>query len=134
MQTNPNTPLVLLSGLAADARIFTPQKIAFPQLCCPRWLIPNGLACQFRDSDSRVFKWSLSRILDWKSTPIVPCPVYHLHGDRDWTLPLQSTDPDMVVEGGGHVLSLTHPSDVNAFIRDVLSKTVSSPPCKPENR
>ena len=44
MSTTPvdtNTPLVLLSGLAADARVFTPQKIAFPQMQCPRWLIPE---------------------------------------------------------------------------------------------
>ncbi len=227
MPTELNTPLVLLSGLAADARIFTPQKIAFPQLNCPRWLTPKrsetindyagrlaetldggpciiggasfggivalhlaqyvdakaviligsikspsqlplyarcarpfrflvpfipirllqfltrpltfrvvrryapftyGLACQFRDSDPTVFKWSLSRILDWKSAPIVPCPIYHLHGDRDWTLPLRITDPDTIVEGGGHVLSLTHPNDVNSYIRQVLSETWSWKP------
>ena len=42
--TNPvatNTPLVLLSGLAADASVFTPQKIAFPQMQCPRSLNPE---------------------------------------------------------------------------------------------
>ncbi len=174
VEGEPNAPLVLLSGLAADARIFAPQKISFPQLNCPRWLVPNrsesmdeyakrlaasldgepciiggasfggiialhlaeyvdakaviligsikspsqlplyarfarkfrflipfipirffqfltrpltfrvvrryvpfayGLACQFRDSDPTVFKWSLSRILDWKSTPTVRCPI-----------------------------------------------------------
>jgi len=222
MQVDANTPLVLLSGLAADGRIFTPQKVAFPHLNCPPWLIPkrseimddyagrlaetldagpciiggasfggivalhlarhvdakaviligsvkspsqlplyarcarpfrflipfipirllqtlirpltiravqrhapfaHGLACQFRDSDPTVFKWSLSRILDWRSAPIVPCPVYHLHGDRDWTLPLRFTDPDTIVECGGHVLSLTHPGEVNSYIRQVISET-----------
>ena len=34
-------PLILLSGLAADARIFTPQKIVFTQLQCPGWLEPE---------------------------------------------------------------------------------------------
>jgi pimeloyl-ACP methyl ester carboxylesterase len=215
------TPLVLLSGLAADARIFTPQKIVFPQMQCPRWLIPElsetindyagrlaetldegpcivggasfggivalhlaehvdaraviligsikspsqlpmyarcarplrflipfipvrllqiliwpiatqvvkrqapfayGLACQFRDSNPAVFKWSLLRILDWSISPKVSCPVFHLHGDRDWTLPLHYTDPDEIVAGGGHVLSLTHPDQVNAYIKEILSK------------
>ena len=41
MPFDTNTPLVLLSGLAADARIFTPQKVAFPQLHCPAWLPPH---------------------------------------------------------------------------------------------
>lgn len=223
--TNPvgaNTPLVLLSGLAADARVFTPQKIAFPQMQCPRWLIPErsetindyaarlaetigegpciiggasfggivalhlaehvdaraviligsikspsqlpmvarcarpfrflipfiplrllqllarpiatravkrhapfayGLACQFRDSNPAVFKWSLCRILDWSATPTVSCPIFHLHGDRDWTLPLRYTDPDKIVKGGGHVISLTHPSEVNSFVKMVFRKT-----------
>ncbi|KLU07606.1 hypothetical protein RISK_000684 [Rhodopirellula islandica] len=218
------TPLVLLSGLAADARVFTPQKIAFPQLHCPAWLPPHrqesideyakriadtleegpcivggasfggivalhlaehvdaqaviligsikspsqlplyarcarplrslvpfipirflqllarpiatraikrhgpfayGLACQFRDSNPVVFRWSLSRLLDWSSTPAVSCPVFHLHGDRDWTLPLRYTDPDKIVAGGGHVLSLTHPDEVNAYINEILHKNLS---------
>ncbi len=217
-----DVPLVLLSGLAADDRIFIPQKVAFPSLRCPVWLVPEpeesidayakrlaatldpgacviggasfggivalhlakhvdaraviligsvkspsqlpvyarcgrrlrsfigllpirflqllsrpltakwlkqfapfayGLACQFRDSDPRVFKWSLARLLDWSSTPIPSCPVYHLHGDRDWTLPLRYTDPDQVVSGGGHVISLTHPKEVSGFIEMVLRKT-----------
>ncbi|EMI27328.1 alpha/beta fold hydrolase [Rhodopirellula europaea] len=221
MPVETKTPLVLLSGLAADARIFTPQKVAFPQLRCPAWLPPHrqesideyaqrlaetldpgpcviggasfggivalhlaehvdaqaviligsikspsqlpvyarcarpfrflipflpirflqllsrpmtarrlkrftpfahGLACQFRDSDPRVFKWSLSRILDWSSAPVPSCPVYHLHGDRDWTLPVKYTDPDKVVVGAGHVLSLTHPDEVNCYLKNVLSQ------------
>lgn len=216
-----NTPLVLLSGLAADARVFTPQKIAFPQMQCPRWVIPErsetindyaarlaetigerpciiggasfggivalhlaehvdaraviligsikspsqlpvyarcarpfrflipfiplrllqllarpiatrvvkrhapfayGLACQFRDSNPAVFKWSLRRILDWSATPTVSCPIFHLHGDRDWTLPLRYTDPDKIVKGGGHVISLTHAGEVNFYIKDVISR------------
>ena len=79
-----------------------------------------GLACQFRDSNPAVFKWSLSRILDWSITPKVSCPVFHLHGDRDWTLPLRYTDPDKIVAGGGHVISLTHPGEVNSYIREIL--------------
>ncbi|QDT05087.1 Alpha/beta hydrolase family protein [Rubripirellula lacrimiformis] len=227
MPADTNTPLILLSGLAADGRILTPQKVRFRWLHCPAWLPPDrdesideyakrladtldagpciiggasfggivalhlarhvdaqaviligsikspsqlpvyarcarpfrflipfipirflqwltrpmtakrfkrfapfayGLACQFRDSDPRIFRWSLSRILDWSSDPVVSCPIYHLHGDRDWTLPLRYTDPDRIVAGGGHVISLTHPADVNDFIRHVLyHKDVDNP-------
>ncbi|QDV44544.1 Alpha/beta hydrolase family protein [Stieleria neptunia] len=218
-------PLVLLSGLAADARIFAPQKISFPQMHCPGWLEPErsetindyagrlaetldndpciiggasfggivalhlaehvdaraviligsirapsqlpmfarcarplgflipfipvrllqvltrpiatpfgkrhapfvyGLACQFRDSNPVVFKWSLRRILDWSITPKVSCPVFQLHGDRDWTLPLRYTDPDEIVAGGGHVLSITHPAEVNSYIRQILNEVAST--------
>jgi pimeloyl-ACP methyl ester carboxylesterase len=95
------------------------------QICCmpvaseilKRWF-PHvcGLARQFRGSDPIVFKWSLARILDWATAPHVDCPIFHIHGERDFVLPMRYTKPDAVVVGGGHVISLTHPTDVNAFI------------------
>lgn len=33
-------PLILLSGLAADATVFAPQRLAFPQLRVPAWPLP----------------------------------------------------------------------------------------------
>ncbi len=33
--------LVLYSGLAADDQVFVPQKLAFPELLVPKWLIPQ---------------------------------------------------------------------------------------------
>ena len=222
MVTESSVPLVLLSGLAADSRIFVSQKLAFPQLRVPVWRRPSrdetldayaqrlavdigtapcviggasfggivalhiakyinptaviligsikspselplyarfarplrflvplvpirvgqllawpltlrcfdrlapftyGLACQLRDSDPCVFRWSLSRILDWSAAPVLHCPIFHIHGDRDWTLPIRYTEPDTVVAGGGHVLTVTHGSEVNAFIRGILAQT-----------
>ncbi|SMP55577.1 Pimeloyl-ACP methyl ester carboxylesterase [Neorhodopirellula lusitana] len=221
MAIESSPPLILLSGLAADSRIFGPQKLAFPRLQCLPWLSPtrgesldryaqrmaaslgdgpcviggasfggivslhmarylnvqavvligsvkspaelplyarcarpfrfliplipvrlmqilarpftqsgirrlapftHGLACQFCDADPSVFKWSLARILDWSSSPAVLCPVFHIHGDRDWTLPVRHTSPNVVVTGGGHVLTLTHAKEVNSFLDAILAK------------
>ncbi|MCC6511428.1 MAG: alpha/beta hydrolase [Pirellulaceae bacterium] len=33
--------LILFSGLAADEQVFTPQKLAFPELIVPPWLVPE---------------------------------------------------------------------------------------------
>ncbi|MCM2370490.1 alpha/beta fold hydrolase [Aporhodopirellula aestuarii] len=221
--TDENTlPLIFFPGLAADANIFVPQAIAFPQLIVPPWPSPEtnesldsyaqrvaedlrdygpcivggasfggivslhvakyldaravlligsiaspdelptygriarplkrlvrllpirmmqwlatplasnavrriapfswGLVRQFRGSDPDVFRWSLARILDWHDTPVLDCPVFHVHGDRDRTLPIRYTQPDTVVRGGGHVISLTHADEVNAFIRDAINQ------------
>ncbi|MCU0879388.1 MAG: alpha/beta hydrolase [Pirellulaceae bacterium] len=218
-----STPLILFPGLAADANVFAPQKIAFPQLVVPEWPLPlpsesldsycdrlaeelrshgdaviggasfggiialhvarrlrpravlligslrsasehprvtrlcrplkplvpwipvrflqlccvpltsklarrnfphlGGLARQFHSADPTVFKWSIARILDWNSTPAVDCPVFRIHGDRDFVLPIRGMKPDTVVRGGGHVISLTHPSEVNEFIRSAIHQT-----------
>ena len=32
--------LILFSGLAADAQVFAPQKLAFPDLLVPQWPTP----------------------------------------------------------------------------------------------
>jgi pimeloyl-ACP methyl ester carboxylesterase len=98
----------------------------FPHLC--------GLARQFRGSDPTVFKWSLARILDWNAAPKISCPIFHIHGDRDFVLPVRYTNPDTVVNGGGHVISLTHPTDLNAFIQRTIAKTMGEPSDAPKSR
>ena len=40
----------------------------------------------------------------------------------DFVLPSRLTQPDRIVHGGGHVISLTHPNDVNDYIRRVLDQ------------
>lgn len=43
-----NLPLILLPGMAADERLFTPQKAAFPHLRVPAWIEPlarESLTC-----------------------------------------------------------------------------------------
>ncbi|WP_372718177.1 alpha/beta fold hydrolase [Novipirellula sp.] len=79
----------------------------------------SGLARQFQHCSPAVFKWSLARILDWDSEPLLECPVFQIRGDHDRVLPIGNINPTQVVEGGGHVISLTHPCQVNAFIRSV---------------
>lgn len=40
MSDSPASPLVLISGLAADARVFAPQRLFFPNLVVPPWPVP----------------------------------------------------------------------------------------------
>ncbi len=216
-------PLILLSGLAADASVFAPQRLMFPQLSVPTWIKPlrneslteyaerfaagccpagefvlggasfggmlalemarfvkprallligsvrgpqelprrvrmwrglspavnflplpplqwsagsaaiarrwlphlAGVARQFSQADEEVFRWSLQQLLAWKEPPRVDCSVYQIHGDCDRVLPISCTRPDVIVRGGGHVLSLTHAREVNEFLRSVLAKHIS---------
>ena len=76
------------------------------------------LARQFREADPWLFRWSLEQLLTWPKSPEVNVPVWHIHGDRDPVLPHHRTTPNRLVAGGGHVLTLTHPAEVNQFIDD----------------
>jgi pimeloyl-ACP methyl ester carboxylesterase len=40
MPNSDSLPLILFSGLAADASVFTPQKLVFPHLIVPTWPAP----------------------------------------------------------------------------------------------
>ncbi|MCA9031377.1 MAG: alpha/beta hydrolase, partial [Planctomycetaceae bacterium] len=127
-----------LPRIARFCRLLKPVVPLIPgrllQFCCMplasrfgRYFAPHlsGLARQFRNSDPRLFKWSLSQLLGWKCTPAVNCAVYHIHGDWDLALPIRYTRPDEVIAGGGHVISLTHPTEVNRFIQSVIDQTVA---------
>jgi pimeloyl-ACP methyl ester carboxylesterase len=75
---------------------------------------------QLSDADAHFLRWATRAVLTWQpdATPPPPhVPVYHIHGDRDHVLPVARTRADRVVHGAGHVLSLTHPDEVNDFLR-----------------
>ena len=81
----------------------------------------GGLARQFGEADRAVLRWSMRQMLTWSEPPVVTCPVFRIHGDGDRVLPLRG-QPDVIVHGGGHVISLTHPEQVNGFINQSLRR------------
>ena len=65
------------------------------------------------------FRWACSAVLSWQPSPH-DVPIFHLHGDHDRLIPLKRVKPTKIVEGAGHLLSLTHPEPVTAFIEGVV--------------
>jgi pimeloyl-ACP methyl ester carboxylesterase len=226
MNPPPSLPLVLFSGLAADATLVMPQKLAFPQLIVPRWIAPleheslaaycerfaeslrplgrcviggasfggviamemarfldpaaviligsirgpdelprrlavfrslqrlaskipvwavrwsaavvatftgkyfmpniSAIAQQYRHVDTDLFRWSVQQGLAWSENPLVKCPVYQIHGDRDRVLPIEYTHPDAIVSGAGHLISMTHADQVNRYISECLARLTHS--------
>jgi pimeloyl-ACP methyl ester carboxylesterase len=56
-------------------------------------------------------------ILRWKGTPSLSSPIYQIHGAKDHIIGLRYVQPDEVISDGGHLINMTHPERVNAFIR-----------------
>lgn len=74
------------------------------------------LSCQFSDSDIRLLRWSAAQVLNWSLRPTAHI-VRHIHGSADPIFPVDRVVADEVIPGGGHVISMTHPEQVNRFIQ-----------------
>ena len=83
----------------------------------------SAIARQFCSASPQLLRWSLNAILRWREAPPVDCLVLRVHGDRDPLFPLSAlakradaVQGGRVVRGGGHVISLSHPQEVNEFL------------------
>lgn len=66
---------------------------------------------------SAFLRWACWAVLRWEPTPeALRIRIHQIHGAADRTFPLWYTQPDQVVRNGGHLLTLTHPLEVNQFI------------------
>jgi pimeloyl-ACP methyl ester carboxylesterase len=68
-------------------------------------------------------RWAVRQLLSWEPCDRLECPVFQIHGDCDRQFPRGADDADCVVRGGGHVLTLTHSDEVNAFLAEAMGKS-----------
>lgn len=106
------TPLTLLQKSAASSALAA-RNAGAKHLA--------GVARQFSGADADVLRWSARQILAWDST-YDDVDVRHIHGDRDNVFPVSCVEPDEIVIGGGHVISMTHAPQVNKFLRKHISQ------------
>lgn len=73
-------------------------------------------------TDPAFFKWAAQAIAQWKLRDELQMPIHHIHGSRDRLLRTRVVMPhvDRIVDGGGHMINMTHADEVNAFLREKL--------------
>lgn len=72
------------------------------------------------NSDASFVKWSIGAILSWNNSER-PEGIFHIHGDRDKILPVQYTNPDVVVKNGSHFMVWTKAGEVSRILTQALS-------------
>ena len=125
MRLCPPLRLVRVCTLQLGARCL----LFFPGLL--RWFVSPLVVRQFAEMPPRRFA-SLARMMfDWafryrlpenNDEKIFDKPMLHVHGTNDWLLPIRRTHPDIRVKGGGHLLVLTHPNEINAIIERFVAE------------
>ena len=78
--------------------------------------------------------WGGRAIMEWEFQGVPDFPVHQIHGDRDHVVPLAAVRPDAVVPGGGHVINVTHPEAVNAFVASKMGVRHTAAPSDPSWR
>lgn len=111
LQLHKIVPVSLIKSSAAAKRFFTREHSDDKKLL---WQIID-------ESDTGLIRWSMNAILEWQNHTI-PQPVWHIHGARDEVLPIRFTHPTHTVAKAGHLLVMTCPETVNAFLSDILLK------------
>lgn len=77
----------------------------------------RGLLCRMaRELPVDFIRWAARAIMEWEGCEEPGVPVRAIHGRRDWVIPLKGVRADRVIEGGIHVLNLSHAAEVNRFI------------------
>jgi pimeloyl-ACP methyl ester carboxylesterase len=71
-------------------------------------------------------RWAMCAVATWRPSPAARrVRVFHIHGAADRVLPAALGQPDVVVPGGSHALTLFSPAAVNEFIAEVVQKVVT---------
>ena len=109
------------------ALLFSVQLLAKFFLCFPwllRWFIPPKVVRAFAETplirlsrlSRMMFHWAYRHRLPEKNVEVFSKPTLQIHGTCDRQLPVQLTNPDIRIEGGGHLLPITHPEKINEII------------------
>jgi pimeloyl-ACP methyl ester carboxylesterase len=79
------------------------------------------LARMVREVPLSFIRWGGRAVLEWSGLRDSGIPIRAIHGSRDWVISPRKVRPDVMVENGPHVLNISHPREVNAFLRDCLA-------------
>ena len=81
------------------------------------------LATIFKNTDVQFMRWAFTAIGNWQSSFIEkPTNVFHIHGTHDRILPLGNMKPDVVIEGGEHLMVYSRADEINLLLEKELLK------------
>lgn len=74
-----------------------------------------------KDSNPQFFRRAMDNIVNWHNE-IIPPQLIHIHGTADKIIPYAAVKADYGIEGGGHLIVLTHADIISNIILDYLRR------------
>lgn len=80
----------------------------------------NMFANILQDLDEDFLKWAINKILCWKNQTIHPNTI-HIHGTADKILPAYFIKTDVVVQGGGHFMTVNRAKEISIILQNSMA-------------
>jgi pimeloyl-ACP methyl ester carboxylesterase len=77
-----------------------------------------------REGNPQFLKWAMQAVLEWEND-VTPTPLWHIHGNSDEVFPIYRTHPTHVIPKGRHLLLMSHSSEINSILSEVILKSVA---------
>lgn len=72
------------------------------------------------DTDSKFLKWALTRMSGWDRKERVE-NLFHIHGTADKLIPILIVKPDIIIEGGGHLMVYAQADQISKILNHRLT-------------
>lgn len=63
--------------------------------------------------------WSIKSILNWKKKDY-SSKIIHIHGSRDFVLPISFVTPSIIIEKGDHMMIWNKSKEINKLLKDIF--------------
>ncbi len=134
--THPRSVGPVMRSLEAVSRPWPPWSVEWLKYFAPLVMGRGGtvppegrrlLIQMAKDTPASFIRWGGRAIFEWPGRADPGVPLAHLHGARDRVIPLRRVRPTRVIREGSHVLNLSHPDEVIAFLREALEQSARDP-------
>jgi pimeloyl-ACP methyl ester carboxylesterase len=72
------------------------------------------------DTDLVFLKWAIDKIVNWQNDTIIK-NCFHIHGSSDKLLPIVFTNPDCIIQNGGHFMVLNMADEITSLLKMTLN-------------
>lgn len=72
-----------------------------------------------KEKDSYFMRRAIEMIIHWERE-ISPKNIFHIHGNKDHTLPIRNVSFDYRIENGSHMMTLTRAKEISTLIGTIL--------------
>ena len=85
-------------------------------------------ADMLRSTPPEFLRWACTSVGRWKPQPLTGVPTFSIHGAEDRVLLLRGRSADVIVQGAGHLITITHAERVNQFLLEVKRRIAETAP------